>query len=245
MWNVRPGGQLPKGGPSQAAQIVELAVFLLLILPSLIVALFSAPVATSTPPDFAALATAIIVRDVALVGLIVFFVWRSGEARGPVPLARIGWDLRDAPTEVAIGVALFLPMTICAAFIDALLRAVGFSGPPENTPLFAPTGGAELLLAILLVVVVAISEETIFRGYLMLRFRNLTGSVPLAIVASSLIFAMGHGYQGASGLIAVGVIGSILAVVYAWRGNLVAVTTMHFIQDFIGIVLVPYLSDAR
>lgn len=245
MWSFGPGGRPPSAGQRQLRQLVELAAFLLILLPSLVLALFAPPETAPRTVDFASLAVSIIVRDCALVALVVFFVWRNGETACDPPFARLGWDFRDAPKEIAIGALLFVPMTISAALVDAVLRAAGFSGPSPGASALIPPSGAELALAFLLVVVVAIAEETIFRGYLMLRIRNVTGSVPLAVVASSLVFAIGHGYQGASGLIAVGVIGVELALVYVWRGTLVAPTTMHFIQDFIGIVLLPSLAMSR
>jgi len=235
-------GPRPPARPTQAAQILELAVFLLLLVPQLVLALFMAPTEAIEPIAFPSIASAIILRNLALVALIVFFLWVSGEARSEPPFACLGWDLRDAPREIAIGIALFLPMTLSAAIVDALLRAAGLSGPISPTPVFAPEGALEIALAFVLVVVVAIAEETIFRGYLIHRFRTLSGSLPLAIAGSSLLFAMGHAYQGASGLIAVGVIGVFLALVYTWRKTLVAVTTMHFLQNFIGIVLAPALA---
>ena len=35
---------------------------------------------------------------------------------------------------------------------------------------------------------------------------------------------------------------SLLALVYIWRRSLVAPMTMHFLQDFLAIVLLPYLG---
>ena len=57
-----------------------------------------------------------------------------------------------------------------------------------------------------------------------------------------MIFSLGHGYEGASGMVTVGVLGFVFAVVYLWRESLVAPITMHFLQDFMGVVLVPLLS---
>lgn len=244
MQNLGAGGRGPRTGPSQLAQIIELGVFLLLILPSLILALFVTPRAAGPESvDFASLAVGVIIRDIALVALIAFFLWFSGESVDKPPLAKIGWNLQGFPKEIGLGFLLFLPMTISAGILGALLRALGFTGPSEGPSVLTPMGGAEIGLAVLLVIVVAIAEETIFRGYLMLRFYNLTRSLPLAIVASSLIFAIGHGYQGGAGLLAIGFIGIQLACIYAWRGTLVAVTTMHFLQDFISIVLAPQLAS--
>jgi membrane protease YdiL (CAAX protease family) len=102
--------------------------------------------------------------------------------------------------------------------------------------------GAELLLAFFLVVIVAIAEETIFRGYLLLRFRAINLSLPWAAVLSTVIFSLGHGYEGTSGVVTVGAMGLMFALIYLWRQSLVAPMVMHFLQDFMGIVLAPLLG---
>jgi membrane protease YdiL (CAAX protease family) len=63
-----------------------------------------------------------------------------------------------------------------------------------------------------------------------------------AALLSAFIFSLGHGYEGSSGVVTVGAMGFVFALVYLWRGSLVAPMVMHFLQDFIGIVLVPLLG---
>jgi membrane protease YdiL (CAAX protease family) len=103
-------------------------------------------------------------------------------------------------------------------------------------------GIPELLLAGLLVLVVAVSEEIIFRGYLILRLRGVTGSTFGSVLLSALIFSLGHGYEGSAGVVTVGFMGLFFALVYLWRGSLVAPVVIHFLQDFTGIVLAPFLG---
>ncbi len=67
-------------------------------------------------------------------------------------------------------------------------------------------------------------------------------SMGAAVISSSLVFSIGHGYEGTVGLATVGVMGVVLALVYLWRKSLVAPMVLHFLQDFIGIVLVPVLG---
>jgi len=43
-------------------------------------------------------------------------------------------------------------------------------------------------------------------------------------------------------VVTVGVMGLVFALVYLWRQSLVAPMVMHFLQDFIGIVLLPALG---
>jgi membrane protease YdiL (CAAX protease family) len=92
------------------------------------------------------------------------------------------------------------------------------------------------------VVVVALAEEIIFRGYLILRFRTVTGSLPAASLISAAIFSSGPGYKGPARVITVGMPGFVFGLIYVWRKTLVAPIVMHFLQDFIGIVLMPLLG---
>ena len=99
-------------------------------------------------------------------------------------------------------------------------------------------------MAFVLVVVVAIAEETIFRGYLMLRFNTIFASPVAALFLSAAIFSLGHGYEGSAGVVTVGTMGLVFGLVYLWRQSLVAPMVMHFLQDFTGIVLIPLLRLA-
>jgi hypothetical protein len=65
----------------------------------------------------------------------------------------------------------------------------------------------EILPQEALVVVVALAEEIIFRGYVILRFRTVTGSLPATSLISAAIFSLGHGYEGPAGVITVGILG--------------------------------------
>lgn len=243
MLPIDPGTRRRIASPSRGVQLAELSVFLLLIVPALAMSLVPSRSPTAVE-SFPALAMAVIIRDVGLVALIGFFLWRNGEV-SLHSLAPIGLSSRGAGTEIAVGILLFLPMTFSAALLDAALRRGGLTGPTSTPPALTPISGPQVLLAVLLVVIVAISEEIMFRGYLILRLRNLSRSVPFAVIGSSLLFAIGHGYEGSAGVVTIGVLGAELALVYLWRGSLIAPIMMHFLQDFVGIVIAPLLGLAR
>jgi membrane protease YdiL (CAAX protease family) len=216
-------------------QAVEVAVFLFLIAPSLILSLF---VVRRGSLSFVLTAVATIFRDLGLVSLILFFLWRNGEN-----VERIGWSLRRADREALLGAALFVPFAFVAALLERELLRAGLSRPATPLPSFLEASGpAELLLAAVMVTVVALAEETIFRGYLMLRFQAVLRGSALAVLLSSLIFSVGHGYEGSAGLVTVGVMGAVFAIIYLWRRSLVAPIVMHFLQDFLSIVLPPLLG---
>src|SRR5215475_739072 len=216
-------------------QAVEVSVFLFLIVPSMVLSLF---VVRRGNLSFVFTAVATIFRDLGLVSLILFFLWRNGEN-----VERIGWRFRRAGREMALGAALYIPFVFGAALLERGLLRLGLSRPATPTPSFlAASGAAEFLLAAVLVAVVAVKEETIFRGYLLLRFQTLLRSPAPAVFLSSVIFSLGHGYEGSAGLVTVGVMGAVFAVIYLWRRSLVAPIVMHFLQDFLSIVLLPWMG---
>ena len=213
----------------------EVAVFLFLIVPSMLLSFFAVKQGTL---NFPLVAFATIFRDLAMVALILFFLWRNGE-----PVSQIGWNLKGGWIEVIWGGILFIPLFISAGFLENGLQRLGFSVPATPSPFSAATSGPfNILTAFLLVAIVAFSEETIFRGYIILRFRNITAKPIQAVLFSSVIFSLGHGYEGSAGVITVGYMGLVFGLVYLWRRNLIAPITIHFLQDFGGILVLPFLG---
>lgn len=222
-------------GNTRDEQFREVLVFLFLIVPSMGLSFFAVRLGTLS---FRLTAAATILRDLGLVALIVFFLWRNRE-----PIKRIGWTFADGWRDAALGAVLFVPMLFGTGYVEAILKAAGFAVPATPLPRALTAGSpAEFLLAGVLVVVVAIAEEIIFRGYLILRLQAVTRSGVAAVILSSIIFSLGHGYEGTAGVMTVGFMGLFFALVYLSRRSLVAPIVMHFLQDFTGIVLVPLLK---
>jgi membrane protease YdiL (CAAX protease family) len=233
--NIEEAGWESSAGLSRREQFFEVSVFLFLIVPSLALSFFAIKQGTLS---FVLTAVATILRDLALVSLILFFIWRNREA-----ITRIGWTLKNGWRDIVLGIVLFIPFFFGASLLENALHQAGFSVPSTPTPSFlAAQGITEIVLAFVLVVVVAIAEETIFRGYLILRFRGLAASPVVAILLSAFVFSLGHGYEGTAGVVTVGAMGAVFAIIYVWRKSLVAPMVMHFLQDFIGIVLLPLLG---
>ncbi len=182
---------------------------------------------------------ATVLRDLSLVSLILFFIWRDRE-----PVMAIGWTARGIWKETSIGIGLFIPLLFASSVLENLLHRAGLSAPSTPLPaLISEKGPAEFLMAFFMVVVVAVAEETIFRGYFMLRIKAITSSPAAAVLLSAVIFSLGHGYEGTASVVTIGAMGAVFALVYQWRKSLIAPIVMHFLQDFIGIVLIPLLKQ--
>ena len=217
--------------------ILEVSVFLLLIVPSMVLSFF---VTRQGMLSFVFVAASTILRDLALVCLILFFFWRNGE-----PVRKLGWTSRHLERNIFLGLVLYLPLVFVISLVEQLLVAAGLSEPSVPAPsMFDIQGRWEVALAVILIVVVAISEETIFRGYLFVRLQTATRGTAVAVFLSAAIFAMGHGYEGSLGVVTIGVMGLIFNLIYLWRKSLVTPIVLHFLQDFTAIILLRYLQGA-
>jgi membrane protease YdiL (CAAX protease family) len=108
-------------------------------------------------------------------------------------------------------------------------------------------GNLKILLVWLAAVwtIVAFGEEMIFRGYLMNRIADLVGRTGsgwiLSLLGSSLIFGLGHGYQGIAGVVTTAAIGLLLGIVYLVnKRNLWVNIVSHGLIDSISLVALYY-----
>lgn len=208
---------------------LEVLVFLFLIIPSMFLSfVFVNPGSFS----FSVIAISTIIRDLSILFLILFFLHRNRE-----PYKSIGLSFKKGDDESLIGAMLFFPVYFFALMIQQMLQKFGFWIPERAISFFnGPKDFAQLILGLILMMTVAITEETIFRGYLIKRFQELTGSKASALFFSTAIFALGHSYQGFAGVSIVSVLGLVYGLVYFWRGSLTAPITMHFLQNSLGLL---------
>jgi uncharacterized protein len=90
---------------------------------------------------------------------------------------------------------------------------------------------------ILLVLRAAVVEEILYRGYLIEKVRQLSGSTVLAVIVSVAAFTYAHlrGW-GPVHLIAVGGGGIVFALLYVWRRDLPSNMLGHFLADAAGFL---------
>jgi uncharacterized protein len=90
---------------------------------------------------------------------------------------------------------------------------------------------------ILLVLRAAITEEVIYRGYLIEKVRQLWKSTTAAVILSVAAFTYSHlGGWGPVQLIAVGGGGLVFALLYIWRKDLPSNMIAHFLADAAGFL---------
>lgn len=115
---------------------------------------------------------------------------------------------------------------------DAQIEALG------DLKHFVPQTQADYRRFIGVSVTAGIVEETLYRGFL---FWYLLQFAPMwtAVIVSSVIFALGHSYQGIGGMLRVFVVGIVAGVLYALSGSIWLVMVAHALFDILqGWVLV-------
>lgn len=103
-----------------------------------------------------------------------------------------------------------------------------------------PQNAVEIPVFFALVCTVSLCEEFLYRGFLFaLFFRVGGGSIFIAVLCSSVLFAVGHLYQGRRGVTATFLLGLVLAASRAWTGSLVPGFAVHFAVDLIAGLVAP------
>jgi len=102
----------------------------------------------------------------------------------------------------------------------------------------APHTQSELSWWVAVSLSAGVCEEFVFRGYLIWAFQPLLG-VYGAAVFSVAVFAAAHAYQGAKGILATGIAGSLLTLVVLISGSLFPAMILHSLVD-IGSGLVAW-----
>lgn len=80
--------------------------------------------------------------------------------------------------------------------------------------------------------VVGVSEELVFRGYLQRRLVLLTGRVAWGILLQALLFGIVHGEQGGLTVARFAVYGALFGAVSAWRRGLASCVLAHAAIDW-------------
>lgn len=82
-------------------------------------------------------------------------------------------------------------------------------------------------------VTAGISEEILYRGFLMTYLAGLL-PLPAVILVSALVFAVAHVYQGIKGASRTFVVGLALAITYTLTGSILFCVLAHILVDIIG-----------
>lgn len=139
----------------------------------------------------------------------------------PIHLTEFGGDM-------VLAAAILLLIHVASSALDVLMRSA-----PQGNPLMAalPSGGTAQAIWVCLSFAAGIGEEIVFRGYLQRQLGALTGRTGLSILLQAVVFGLGHVYEGQAAVMKIVLIGLILGIVAAGRGNIRACILAHVTID--------------
>ncbi len=97
-----------------------------------------------------------------------------------------------------------------------------------------PTDRVQWASFVVVAATASICEEFLYRGYALSLIADLTGSVVIGVLASTLAFGFAHAYQGRAGIAGATVSGLLYAAVFLVTGSLYPCIIGHFVQDIAG-----------
>jgi membrane protease YdiL (CAAX protease family) len=140
-----------------------------------------------------------------------------------------GWQWLALAVSVVATVLFSLYSWRAAASSGDLAEVLDQIG---NLTLVVPHTRAELRRFGWLSVTAGICEEILYRGLLMTALAAVIGLWP-AVVVSSLVFGLGHAYQGLAGILRTSAIGLVLAMVVVLTGSLPFAMVIHAVIDLV------------
>lgn len=133
-------------------------------------------------------------------------------------------------TGVIVMVAQVVSLTMGSRDSDKLSAIKKQMGEISS---LVPQTRSEYRLFDMVSITAGICEEILYRGLLLVTLVSLVGTWP-AVVISSLIFGLGHAYQGIAGIVKTGFAGLVLALLTVFSGSLFIAIVLHTVVDLTG-----------
>jgi uncharacterized protein len=173
----------------------------------------------------------------------IFSLWLLAAATGVV--AFVGGidavDLGLAATSVTHMAGWTVLLTVAGVAVLFAFRFAGVRETPLTEQLLPVDGGDRAWFAGVSITA-GITEEIIFRGFLMYTLTLSTGSAWMALALSSGVFGVVHAYQKPAGALRAGLLGAVLAVPLLVDGTILPSILAHALIDLLsGLWLARYL----
>lgn len=168
-------------------------------------------------------------------------LWRTGARR--ISLASLGFQIPNLGMVALVSVLLAtLVLVNQLVSLRRISRGTGEQQGilPELARKVFPQDFVERLAFLAVVITVSLCEEVIYRGFAQYVFGNSPwGNVLVGILASAVLFALAHVYQGKNGMVATFIVGNLFSTVRSSTGSLFPTILAHFLADFMAGMLAP------
>ncbi len=165
------------------------------------------------------------------------------KARGKSVLTACGFRAMRYP-DVLAAVGVVTLLFGLHFILSQILGSPSFVALPESSLKSASPHLRSIPLGVGFILATGYKEEIFFRGYLVARLQYIGIPVIAALSASTLLFGIGHLYQGYGGLCVASAQALVLAGAFLLRKNIHTVALAHAAYNACVIFLVPLLSRA-
>jgi membrane protease YdiL (CAAX protease family) len=179
--------------------------------------------------------------------LLTLYVWWGLRRAGGSLRELIGgrWkSFEDFLLDVAIAAGCWIG-TLMVLAVAAIAMGMNHSGSIEDARkqigFLAPQSTLDVFLWICLSATAGFCEEVLFRGYLQKQFTRLLSNRWIAVVVVSILFGLGHGYEGAQRMVLIALLGLAFGIMSLLRKSLRPAMMAHTLQDTISGLLMRAL----
>lgn len=178
------------------------------------------------------------------VALYVFAVaWPQGHDLNEL-IRSLGLSLDVDPKLLWVTTGVLLAVWIIIAMGFYLLARSAGAKLDRRVSILQPRTAAETSAFVLVLSPTAgILEEIVFRGFLFLMFLNFNPDPWNAALWTSVLFALGHAYQGLGGILATGLMGYTAAMSVIYTGTLWPAIIAHTVYDMLTVVMFKRLPE--
>lgn len=190
----------------------------------------------TTPEDMANLADLtrserllVYLNTAAVLWGVFLLAWTAQRAGGD-SLSGLGFT-QPGIADPFIALVFLLASNLILSGLAEIGIGLGLPAPDDSVQAMLPRDNIERSAWVILSISAGICEESVFRGFLLLKGHSWLHRWTPAIVLSSLAFGVGHAYQGASGAALIGIYGVMFCLLRLWRGSLWPGVWAHIWQD--------------
>jgi membrane protease YdiL (CAAX protease family) len=193
------------------------------------------------PTEFTDFALHVGITKLAHITIISLLVWLSNET-----WSQLGFTTINLTKQIAYGLIMGLVlMLLFNVGLNSVLGSI-FPKPADSAGVMNYfTNTDNLFFWLLLGIVGGGFTEELMRIFVLTRFENKFGLVGLytALIVSSLLFGMGHLYQGIGTAISTGISGFVMGMIYVKRRKAWEIITIHAFSDVLSILAAFYLNS--
>jgi membrane protease YdiL (CAAX protease family) len=221
--------ETPKTGGTPTVQKIVL-IFLLIGYPLLSI-LFNI-IDSGDPAEIESKIYQIYIPTLGIQLLILGMVWLAIRKSGG-DFSEMGLGRKDITfSNFLAGIIFFVGAFALMIIIKSSVARSGYL-PEKDFAYVLPVTFGEKSFWVLLSLSAALFEEICFRGFIISKLKNMSGSYWVGALAGALAFSMGHLYQGITGVFLTFVYGMLFAGLFIARKSVFPCIVAHFLQDII------------